>query len=209
MKFNGWVYRTFLSPKSGVVKVHLGPGRQKYLPGWINVDANFLTAKCDVWADLRNKLPFRNASVDVFYSHHVVEHLEDGLLRSHFSEIYRCLKPGGVFRIGGPNGDMAMRKYLSGDFGWFPDFPDARQSLGGRLANFILCRGEHLTILTPSYLEEIAKMAGFHNVSICKPISETNFPGQIDQGVLSTEWEPTPDAAHTLIVEAQKPVQGE
>jgi hypothetical protein len=28
--------------------------------GWISVDANFLAAKIDIWADLRNKLPFKD-----------------------------------------------------------------------------------------------------------------------------------------------------
>ena len=103
-------------------------GRAKnYLPGWVNVDANLFTGKCDVWADLRNPLPFRDESVDVFYSHHVIEHLPD--LAFHFSELFRCLKPGGIFRVGGPNGDNAMRKYLEGDADWFIEFPDRRSSL--------------------------------------------------------------------------------
>src|SRR5947207_11946455 len=77
MKVNGAVYRNLRAPRSGPVKVHLGPGQGNYLQGWINVDANMFSAKCDVWADLRNKLPFKDGSVDVIYSHHVVEHLPD------------------------------------------------------------------------------------------------------------------------------------
>src|SRR5439155_1368995 len=57
MRANGFLYRRFRAPDGGnghVVKVHLGPGQKNYIPGWINVDANVLTAKIDVWADLRN-----------------------------------------------------------------------------------------------------------------------------------------------------------
>lgn len=206
MKLNGTIYRHFRAPAGGTVKVHLGPGQGNYLPGWINVDANVFTAKCDVWADLRNKLPFKDGTVDVVYSHHVVEHLPDTALQRHFREIFRCLKPGGVFRIGGPSGDGAIQKFQEGDREWFSDFPDKRLSLGGRLANFILCRGEHLTILTFSWLEELARNAGFKQVFLCKPVTETNFPQLIDQQILHKEWESTPTCPHTIIIEAHKPI---
>jgi SAM-dependent methyltransferase len=200
MRLNGWFYRLTRAPRNGVVK--------NYLEGWVNVDANFITAKCDVWADLRNRLPFRDNTVDVIYSHHMIEHLPDTLLPFHFRELYRCLKPGGVFRIGGPHGESAMRKYLDGDAKWFPDFPDKRKSLGGRLVNYIICQGEHLTILTPSYLDELAQSAGFSGVRVCKPKQETNFPNLIDQTVLDLEWETTFDIPHTVIVEGQKEREG-
>jgi SAM-dependent methyltransferase len=109
MLVNGFLYRQFRAPRTGHVRVHLGPGVDKYLDGWINVDAHKLTGKCDVWADLRNKLPFPDSSIDAIYSHHMIEHLPD--LEFHWREIHRCLKPGGTFRIAGPNGDAAMRKY--------------------------------------------------------------------------------------------------
>lgn len=48
MKISGIMYRLFRAPRSGCVKVQLGPGRKNYLRGWINVDANIFTAKCDV-----------------------------------------------------------------------------------------------------------------------------------------------------------------
>lgn len=205
MKLNAAIYRRFRAPTEGRVLVHLGPGQTKYLPGWINVDANFLTAKCDVWADLRNPLPFRDSSVDAIYSHHVIEHLPDTSLAIHFRDIYRCLKPRGVLRIGGPNGDAAIERFRQKDSAWFSDFPDARKGLGGRLNNFLLCRNEHLTILTFSWIEELAREAGFQELFVCRPITETRFPNLFDQTVLSMEWESTPDCPHTLIVESQKP----
>src|SRR5260370_25035542 len=81
-------------------KVHLGPGQLNYLNGWTNVDANFVTAKIDIWADISAKLPFKTETVSAFYSHHVIEHLRDRLLPFHFSELFRCLKPGGMIRVG-------------------------------------------------------------------------------------------------------------
>ncbi len=203
MQASGLVYRSFLAPRSGAVKVQLGPGQRNYLPGWINVDANIFTGKCDVWADLRRKLPFRDETVDVLYSHHVIEHLPD--IAFHFREIYRCLKPGGCFRVGGPNGDSAIRKFAEGDAAWFIDYPDTRRSLGGKFENFIFCRQEHLTILTYSWLHELASDTGFHGLRCCKPGCETSLGEWIDQTVLAMEPETTPDMPHTLIIEGIKP----
>jgi SAM-dependent methyltransferase len=205
MRINGAIYKTFCAPASGgadKMRVQLGPGQRHYLEGWINVDANMFTARCDVWSDISAHLPFRDASVDAIYSHHVIEHLPN--LLTHFQEMFRILKPGGVIRVGGPNGEAAMREYLAGNHAWFSDFPDARSSIGGRFENFIFCRQEHLTILTPSFLEEIANEAGFKAVRVVRPIVETGSPDIFDSQVMSHEWENTPDSPHTLLIEARK-----
>jgi Uncharacterized protein conserved in bacteria len=204
MRINAYRHRK-LSRIPSHCRVQLGPGQSNYLQGWINVDANFISAKIDVWADVSARLPFRSGSVDAFYSHHVIEHLPDASLPFHFSELLRCLKPGGVIRIGGPNGDAAFARFVANDGAWFDDFPDKRSSIGGRLANFILCRGEHLTILTSSYLDELAQAAGFTNIAFKKPCTETGFPSIYDEAVLSREFETTPEAPHTLLMEAVKP----
>ncbi|HUJ10276.1 MAG TPA: methyltransferase domain-containing protein [Verrucomicrobiae bacterium] len=207
MWLSGLVYKHFRAPRNGTatVKVHLGPGQAHYLDGWINVDANLVSAKIDVWADLRNRLPFHDGTVDAFYSHHVIEHLPDSNLTSHLEDLFRCLKPGGIIRIGGPNGDAAAKKLVEGDAAWFSDFPDKRESVGGRFANFLLCRGEHLTILTFSYLQELASQIGFVDIHQCRPITDTAYPLLIDNQLLSSEYENTPEAPHTLLVEAKKP----
>lgn len=206
MTVNGWAYKNFRSPAPGNSKqilVHLGPGQRNYLSGWINVDANFLTAKIDVWADLRNTLPFRDNSVDLFYSHHVIEHLPD--LPFHFAEMYRCLKPGGCIRIGGPNGDSAIKKFVENDTSWFSDFPDKRNTIGGRFENFIFCRQEHLTILTYSFLDELLSATGFVQLAKCIPSRETGFPDKITAEVLTKEAESDFETPHTLLVECYKP----
>lgn len=202
MAVNGIVYKAMRAPRRGAVKVHLGPGQTNYLAGWINVDANTFTGKCDVWADLRNNLPFHDNSVDAIYSHHVIEHLPD--LAHHFREAFRCLKPGGVYRVGGPHGDSAIAMFASGRSDWFGDFPDKRRSLGGRLENFVFCRGEHLTILTASYLTELMEDAGFTSIRCCVPTLETDHPSLFAE-CLAKEWESDFQSPHTLICEGVKP----
>jgi SAM-dependent methyltransferase len=209
LRVSGLFYKAFRAPKFGndeVARVHLGPGQKNYLHSWINLDANFITAKCDVWANLEDPLPFRSSSIDVFYSHHVVEHLPDRKLVEHFKDMFRCLKPGGMLRVGGPNGDMAIRKYLEGDSTWFGSFPDSHSSIGGKFKNFIFCRNEHLTILTPSYLEEISRLAGFERISFATPGVATSNPALIDSKVLALESWSSPTEPQTLLVECYKPL---
>lgn len=205
MLLNGWFYYIFLSPRYGLTKVHLGPGQNKYIQGWTNIDANIFTGKCDVWLDLRHFLPFHNSTVDAVYSHHVVEHLPN--IKKHFSDVFRCLKPGGKYRVGGPNGDSAITKFIEQDLDWFDDFPEERKSIGGKLENFIFCKGEHLTILTFSYLEELMSEIGFTNIRTCMPTKETSDP-KLFKECLAIEHESNFNVPHTLIVEAEKPMQG-
>lgn len=204
MGFNGWLYKAIRCPSSGL-KVHLGPGQQNYLPGWLNLDANLMT-KIDLWADLRNSLPFRDASVDIFYSHHVMEHLPDALLQSKFEEMFKSLRSGGGIRMGAPHVGNACHKYLEKDYAWFSDFPDARNSIGGKLSNFIFCRGEHLTALDESYLAEVATKAGFVDIKFCLPSRETSLTEiGIDSKLLSLEMESDFQYPHTVILEGRKP----
>ena len=119
--------------------------------------------------------------------------------------MFRVLKAGGVFRVGGPNGDAAVREYLAGNKKWFSDFPDARHSIGGQLENFIFCRREHLTILTPSFLEELASECGFRGIQVVQPAVQTGSPTVFDATVMEHEWEDTPESPHTLLVEGLKP----
>jgi SAM-dependent methyltransferase len=202
MKANGWLHRHMHTRNAGL-HVQLGPGKKKYIPDWVNVDANIFTSKCDIWADLRNPLPFASNTVAAMYSHHVIEHLPD--LRYHFDEVFRCLQPGGVYRVGGPNGDSAIRKFAEGDHKWFFDYPDSRTSIGGRFENFIFCRQEHLTILTYSFLEELMISSGFANIKCCAPIKESSYP-EVFSVCMANEWESDYDYPHTLIVEAVKPI---
>ncbi len=202
MAANGFIYRHFRAPREGTTRVHLGPGQRNYLGGWINLDANMFTSRCDVWADLRNELPFRPGSLDAVYSHHVIEHLPH--VEQHLQDVFRCLKPGGHYRVGAPHGDSAIQKLVQKDSAWFPDYPDNRSSIGGRFENFIFCRREHVTIVTRSYLEELLTQAGFVDLRVCLPVRETYTP-QLFADCLKVESESDFDVPHTLIVEARKP----
>jgi predicted SAM-dependent methyltransferase len=183
-------------------RAHLGPGQRNYLAGWTNVDANLVSSNPDIWADMRFKLPFPKASLDAIYSHHMIEHLPN--LDFHFQDMFRCLRPGGVIRVGGPHGDNAMIAMQSGRKQWFGDWPTNRTSMGGRFENFIFCKGEHLTILTASFLEELCRDAGFTDIAIVSP-KATVYPQMFGQPIFDIEPVADADLPHTILVEARKP----
>jgi hypothetical protein len=203
MRINGALYRIARQPSEPIC-VHLGCGQVHYIPGWVNVDANIFSARPDVWANLMDPLPFRDNSVKMFYSHHMVEHLPDRFLADHFRNMYQCLVPGGGIRVGGPDIGNACRKFVEGDLEWFSSMmPIARRSLGGKFTNFVFCGGEHLTALSESYLRELAADAGFVDIQRCSPVRES---GLVGQEVLSREHESDFEVPHTVIIEARKPL---
>src|SRR3990172_3538114 len=112
MRLNNWRYRWLSAPKSGH-RVHLGCGQHSHLEGWLNVDANIVTSRPDLWINLLHGMPFRDNSVSVFYSHHVLEHLPEGRLPGFLAELFRCLEPGGGIRLGVPHAGNAYRMYAA------------------------------------------------------------------------------------------------
>ena len=202
MALNGVIYRTLFAPSNGGLKAHLGPGRRNYLKGWINIDANAFTGKCDIWADLRNPLPLRSGTVKAAYSHHVIEHLPDRA--AHLRDVFRILESRGVYRVAVPNGDTAVRKLMAGDRAWFGSWPDDRRSIGGRFENFIFCRGEHVTIFFQDFMTELLTDAGFTDIRKVGAAAETHYP-ELFADVLSKEEESDPAHPMTLVLEAVKP----
>ena len=172
MAANGMRHRWGALPK-GMARAQLGPGQKNYIEGWINCDANIFTGKADRWIDLRNPLPFPDGSLDAVYSHHVVEHLPD--MDAHFRDVLRILKPGGVYRVGGPDADEAIARYQASDLDWLGIWPDERRSGGGRLSNFLFCRGEHVALLTADFLRELLEDAGFASADRSAP-RESHHP---------------------------------
>ena len=86
------------------MKLNIGAG-QTYMPGFTNID---ISDKADVTLDLgKDKLPFDDSSVDLIFSYHTLEHVQDYLFA--LSEIYRILKHGGHFLVGLPY--VTLTKY--------------------------------------------------------------------------------------------------
>ena len=83
-------------------------------PGWINIDA--FNPNATIHLDLRRPFPFQNNSVSEIYSEHFFEHLEYPKDTGVFlSESLRVLETGGIFRVGVPDIELAIKSYASND----------------------------------------------------------------------------------------------
>lgn len=63
----------------------------------------FVSSPRNIRHDLRTPLPIKNESVSVFQSEDVFEHIPYSDLAAVVEEIYRVLKPGGLFRLSVPD----------------------------------------------------------------------------------------------------------
>lgn len=62
--------------------------------------------------DLSKGIPFPDASVDVVYHSHMLEHLDREIATQFMVEVRRVLKPGGIHRIVVPDLERCCRQYL-------------------------------------------------------------------------------------------------
>jgi SAM-dependent methyltransferase len=95
------------------LRLNLGCG-DKILSGYVNVDVAAARAGMhpDVVCDLRDLVPFGDATADEILSVHVVEHFWRWEIRDILREWLRVLKPGGRMIIECPNLLSACRMFL-------------------------------------------------------------------------------------------------
>lgn len=99
------------TPASGpAIFVNLGCGR-RFHPGWRNLDIAPSHESVDRF-DVRQPLPFADASVDFVYHSHLLEHLALDDARTFLRECFRILKPGGTIRMAVPDLEGICRRYL-------------------------------------------------------------------------------------------------
>lgn len=172
-------------------KLHIGCGRNIKL-GWINID---LGDFADIRLDVREPLPFPDASATVVYSEHFFEHLsfEEGV--RFLRETFRVLIPGGLISMGVPDAESTLRLYVSGDReewlrvrqSWHPEWCNTQM----HSVNFVFRQdGEHKYAYDFETLTGALKDCGFVNIR-------------------RREWDPTLDLDArrdgTLYVEGEKP----
>lgn len=67
------------------------------------------------YLDVSKRFPFDDDSVSAVYSTHMLEHLPLDIAANFVQESFRVLKPGGVFRVGVPDLDLAIGTYDPSD----------------------------------------------------------------------------------------------
>ncbi|MHA1380660.1 MAG: class I SAM-dependent methyltransferase [Candidatus Helarchaeota archaeon] len=154
------------------VKLHFGCG-PRILKGWINIDLKFVPYqkfmkyytnkyypkeirgnRSDFYVlDItKENLPLPNNSVDVIFHEDFIEHLNQRDQIIFLAETFRVLKSGGIHRVNTPNLLVSMKEKSN--------FSEGRNGVHVKEWNKHL----HFNILTPSMLEEFAKMIGYSKI---------------------------------------------
>jgi len=101
--------------------VNLGAG-SFFHPYWHNVDMpNDFYAKDQLNLHIVHdftkfeSFQIESDSVEVFYTSHVIEHLPNEAIEHLFSEVHRCLVPGGLFRVTCPDMGLQYKAYSCRD----------------------------------------------------------------------------------------------
>ncbi len=64
-------------------------------------------------------VPYEDGSLSFVYTSHFLEHVDDDVAKNVFKEVFRVLKPGGVFRIVVPNFTRFHKSILDNDMKYF------------------------------------------------------------------------------------------
>jgi predicted SAM-dependent methyltransferase len=99
------------------MKLHFGCG-PRILPGWVNIDG-WSFPGIDLTADLRQPLPFSDATCQLIFTEHVLEHIDTEFRLPVLREFLRVLQPGGTLRIVVPDCEQFVRAYMRSDMAWF------------------------------------------------------------------------------------------
>lgn len=97
-----------------IKKAHYGCGIHHFEKGWINIDRNPTSAKSNyhyMSADLTSKHPFPSNYFHFAFAEDFLEHLSQDVSIIFLSEVFRCLKIGGVLRLSFPGLRGILQKH--------------------------------------------------------------------------------------------------
>ena len=180
--------------KYEVIKLHFGCG-PRILKGWINIDlhyehyADYMKYYTDRYypEEIRGDksdfysidvtktgIPLPDNSVDVIFHEDFIEHLNQMDQIIFLAETLRVLKTGGIHRVNTPNLLSSMSEhsdFTKGSPGVYSDEWD---------------KHNHLNVLTPTILKEMALMVGYKKVLF-------NGRNQSISKLIPTEYRPDPN----------------
>jgi predicted SAM-dependent methyltransferase len=99
------------------VRLHFGCG-PRILSGWVNIDG-WRFPGVDSMTDLRQPLPFADATCRRIFTEHVFEHIDADFRMPILRELLRMLQPGGTLRIVVPDCEQFANAYITHDDAWF------------------------------------------------------------------------------------------
>jgi predicted SAM-dependent methyltransferase len=167
-----------------VRKLQLGSGANP-MDGWLNTDiADYRRRGEVVYLDARRVFPLPDASFDLMFSEHMIEHLTYAEGRRCFAECLRVLRPGGRIRVATPSLDRLMQLYASEltdlqqrYLRWSVDtfVPDADAYLPGFVVNNMFWNFTHRFVYDEGTLAHTLQAVGFVDVESW-PVGESGDP---------------------------------
>lgn len=136
------------------------------------------------WANAA-RLPVPDASADVVYSSHMLEHLDRHEARSFLREVDRVLRPGGIVRLSVPDLRIHVDNYLrSGDANQFIEDTHLTrprlESLRARVRSWVVGERHHQWMYDGPSLCKLLRECGFVDPVVLPP-NETRMS---DPGLL-------------------------
>jgi SAM-dependent methyltransferase len=171
----------------------------------------FLSSSRDIRHDLREALPIPNDSIAVFQSEDVFEHIEYATVGKIFDEVFRVLRPGGLFRLSVPDYRCPIlldRSVKDADGNILFD-PGG----GGRFENGQVVDGGHVWFPVYETVKSLFDASSFRDVrylhytdrdgqSVLNPIDYTL--GNVQRTPDNDERVASPRMAMSIVVDARK-----
>jgi predicted SAM-dependent methyltransferase len=154
-----------------VRRLQLGAGEHPR-PGWLNTDLHDYGRGDElVFLDARKAFPLPDASFDLVYSEHMIEHLTYAEGQGCLRESRRVLKPGGRIRVATPSLERLAKLYDGGEVAeryvrWAAETlePEVEAALPGVVINNFFRSWGHRFIYDPGTLRHALEAVGFEDV---------------------------------------------
>jgi predicted SAM-dependent methyltransferase len=195
-----------------VRKLQLGTG-SNVLDGWLNTDIYDDRRNGEVvYLNARERFPLPDASFDLVYTEHMIEHIPYGDAQRCLRECRRVLRPGGRLRVATPSLENLLglfgeqtdlhRRYMQWAVETF--VKDADEPLPGIVVNNFFRNWGHQFIYDRDTLRHALEAAGFGDVKECN-VGESDEPALVGLERHGEMIPPEFNVFETLILEATRP----